>query len=268
MTHIGKILIIDDEANLRQTFARILRQAGHQVTTASDGPEALKRLATTQYDLTFLDIRLPGNLDGLAVLKEIHQYYPRLSVILFTGHASLQSAMDAIRLGATDYLTKPIAPEVLLARTEAALTQQAVQRRKREIQEQITALQVELRALDEAALDGTLPLPAPRVLSDRYFKTGQLSIDLQSRRATFGDQALTLPPATFDYLVALARHTPDTVNYQTLVTEAQGYYADSRQAQELAKWHIHEIRRALEPNPRRPRFIINERGIGYRLITD
>jgi DNA-binding response OmpR family regulator len=207
-------------------------------------------------------------MDGLEVMKEIHQYFPHLPVILFTGHASLQTAMDAVRLGATDYLTKPVAPEVLLARTQSALAQQAVQRRKREIQEQIAALQTELRALDEGAVDGALPPPAPRTTSDRYFKAGQLSIDLQSRRATFGDQSLTLPPATFDYLVVLARHTPDTVNYQTLVTEAQGYFADARQAQELAKWHIHEIRRVMEPNPRRPRYIINVRGTGYRLITN
>lgn len=266
MTITGKILIIDDEANLRQTFTRILKQAGHQVTTAGDGAEALKRLAATPYDLAFLDIRLPGGQDGLELLKEIHQLYPNMSVILFTGHASLQSAMDAVRLGANDYLTKPVAPEILLARAQEALSQQTVQRRKREIQEQLAALQAELRSLDQPA-DGT-PAPAPHVSSDRYFKTGQLSIDLQTRHASFGDQPLVLPPATFDYLVVLARHTPDTVTYQTLVTEAQGYYADARQAQELAKWHIHEIRRAIEPSPRRPRYIINDRGIGYRFIAD
>ncbi len=266
MTLTGKILIIDDEANLRQTFTRILKQAGHQVTSAGDGPEALKRLAGTSYDLAFLDIRLPGGQDGLELLKEIHQLYPNMPVILFTGHASLQSAMDAVRLGASDYLTKPVSPEVLLTRAQAALAQQTVQRRKREIQEQITALQAELNALDQPA-DAAAP-PTPRLTSERYFKTGQLSIDLQTRRASFGDQPLVLPPATFDYLVVLARHTPDTVTYQTLVTEAQGYYADARQAQELAKWHIHEIRRVIEPNPRRPRFIINDRGVGYRFIPD
>jgi DNA-binding response OmpR family regulator len=265
MTLSGKILIIDDEANLRQTFTRILKQAGHQVTTAGDGPEALKRLAAAAYDMAFLDIRLPGQ-DGLELLKEIHLLYPNLAVILFTGHASLQSAMDAVRLGASDYLTKPVAPEILLARTQDTLAQQTIQRRKREIQEQLASLQAELHSLEQPA-DGT-PAPAPHASSDRYFKTGQLSIDLQTRHATFGEQPLVLPPATFDYLVVLARHTPDTVTYQTLVTEAQGYYADARQAQELAKWHIHEIRRAIEPNPRQPRYIINDRGIGYRFIAD
>ena len=66
----------------------------------------------------------------------------------------------------------------------------------------------------------------------------------------------------------LARHTPDVVDYQTLVTEAQGYQIDRRQAQELAKWHIHELREALEPNPDEPRHVLNVRGTGYRLVAD
>lgn len=267
MTLSGKILIIDDEVNLRQTFTRILRQAGHQVTAAGDGDEAAKRLAAAPYDLAFLDIRLPGGRDGLEILKDIHQRYPHMPVILLTGHASLQSAMEAVRLGASDYLIKPIAPEILLARAQDALARQVVQRRRREIQEQLAALQAELKSLDESA-EGAAAPAAPPVSSDRYFRSGPLSIDLQSRRASFGEQTLVLPPATFDYLVVLARHTPDTVSYQTLVTEAQGYYADARQAQELAKWHIHEIRRVMEPSPRHPRYIINVRGAGYRLITD
>jgi DNA-binding response OmpR family regulator len=268
MTLTGKILIIDDEANLRQTFTRILRQAGHQVTTAGDGDEALKRLASAPYDLAFLDIRLPGGRDGLEILKEVHQRYPVMPVILFTGHASLQSAMDAVRLGASDYLIKPVAPEILLARTENALAQQSIQRRKREIQEQLAVLQAELKSLEETPQGEAAPAAPRPASSDRYLKTGPVSIDLQTRRATFEDQPLILPPATFDYLVVLVRHTPDTVSYQLLVTEAQGYYADARQAQELAKWHIHEIRRVLEADPRRPRLIINVRGTGYRLVLD
>lgn len=266
MKIIGNILIIDDEAVLRQTFTRILKQAGHEVTTAADGPEAIKRLDSTRFDLVFLDIRLPGGMDGLEVLKQVHDRHPQMPVILFTGYASLQTAMDAIRLGASDYLIKPVSPEILLERAQAVIAQQAIQRRRREIQEQIAALQEELRLLENSPQE--LPSPPPRLNSERYLRTGQLTIDLQTRHAMFGEQALVLPPATFDYLVVLARHTPDIVAYQTLVSEAQGYHTDPRQAQELAKWHIHEIRRVLEPDPRRPRHIINMRGDGYRLIAD
>lgn len=265
MTPTGNVLIIDDEPVLRQTFTRILKQAGCHVTTAGDGPEALKRLASAKYDLTYLDIHLPG-MDGLQVLKEIHRLYPQMPVILFTGHATLQTAMEAIRFGALDYLTKPVDPENLLARTRAALAEQAKERRRREIQTQIAALQDELKAIDSPP--DAAPPPAASQSQARYLKIGPLNLDLQTRRATLGDQALTIPPATFDYLVVLTRHTPDTVTYQTLVAEAQGYSADRREAQELAKWHIHELRRAIEPDPREPRVIINVRGTGYRLIVD
>ncbi|HLB49285.1 MAG TPA: response regulator transcription factor [Anaerolineales bacterium] len=266
MTLSGNILIIDDEPNLRQTFTRILKQAGCNVTTAADGPEALKRLAGTVYDLAYLDIHLPG-MDGLQVLKEIRRLYPQLPVILFTGHASLQSAMDAIRLGAVDYLLKPVDPENLLARTGAVLADQAKERRRRELQEHIAALQDELKALNASPkTPAALAQNSPH--QDRYLKIDLLVLDLQTGRATFGEQALSLPPATFDYLVVLARHTPDTVSYQTLVSEAQGYPAERREAQELAKWHIYELRRALEPDPRQPRYIINIRGTGYRLVLD
>jgi DNA-binding response OmpR family regulator len=265
MPSSGHILIIDDEASLRQTFTRILRNAGWDVTTAEDGPQALQRLAAGPYDLAYLDIHLPG-MDGVQVLKEVHRLYPQLPVILFTGHASLQTAVEAIRLGATDYLTKPIDPDALIARTRTILAEQAGRKRKKEIEAQIAALQSELKSLDDG-----VPPEAARAgteASDRFLKRGTLILDLHARRATFGERVLALPPAAFDYLVALARHAPDVVEYQTLVGEAQGYESDWRQAQELVKWHIHELRDALEPDPRQPRYVLNVRGTGYRLVVD
>ncbi len=263
----GHILIIDDEASLRQTFTRILRQAGWDVTTAESGPDALQRLAASPYDLAYLDIRLPG-MDGVQVLKEIHRLYPQLPVVLFTAHASLQTAVEAIRLGATDYLTKPIDPDTLIARTRTILAEQETLKRRKDIEAQIVSLQAELKALnspDSALAAGRSTAPEP---SDRFLKRGTLILDLHARRATFGERVLPLPPAAFDYLVVLARHAPDVVEYQTLVSEAQGYESDWRQAQELAKWHIHELRDALEPDPRQPLHVLNVRGTGYRLVVD
>jgi DNA-binding response OmpR family regulator len=260
----GSVLIIDDEPGLRQTFTRILKQTGCEVTTAADGIEALQRLASAKYDLAYLDIHLP-EMDGLQVLKEIQKLYPQMPVVLFTAHASLESAVEAIRLGATDYLIKPVDPETLIARTRVILAEQAVQRRRREIQDQIETLQAELKTLEQPQ-PSEPPLAPPR--GDRFLKRGQLIVDLQARRATFGEKVLTLPPAAFDYLVVLTRHAPDVVEYQTLVSEAQGYQTDRREAQELAKWHIHELRDSLEPDPRDPHYVLNVRGVGYRLVVD
>jgi DNA-binding response OmpR family regulator len=88
-----------------------------------------------------------------------------------------------------------------------------------------------------------------------------------TRRVTMNGRAINLPPTSFDYLLVLARHTPSVVDYQTLVSEAQGYETDPHEAQELTKWHIHHIRQALEPDAHNPTFVINVRGIGYRLVT-
>jgi DNA-binding response OmpR family regulator len=93
-------------------------------------------------------------------------------------------------------------------------------------------------------------------------------LDLHTRRLTVNDSISNLPPTSFDYLLVLARHSPNVVDYQTLVAEAQGYQAESREAQELTKWHVHHIRQAIEPDVRNPTRLINVRGIGYRLITD
>ena len=81
------------------------------------------------------------------------------------------------------------------------------------------------------------------------------------------DRTINLPPATFDYLIVLVRHAPNVVDYETLVTEAQGYQVESREAQELVKWHVHHIRQAIEPDVREPVYLINVRGIGYRLVA-
>ena len=259
-----RVLVVDDEASLRQTFARILHQLGCEVTTASDGSEALQRLEVAPYDLVYLDIRLPG-MDGLQVLRLIHDRYPQLAVVLLTAYASINSAVEAVRLGATDYLIKPINPEMLIARTRTILTDQAIQRRRREIQEQIDALQAELKTLDQppAATPGFTP-----PIDDRFLKRGTLILDLHTRRATCVDRVLTLPPTAFDYLVALARHAPDVVPYQTLVVEAQGYQTDLRQAQDLTKWHIHMLREALERESAGACQLLTVRGTGYRLVVD
>jgi two-component system alkaline phosphatase synthesis response regulator PhoP len=91
---------------------------------------------------------------------------------------------------------------------------------------------------------------------------------MHARRLKIGGQIVDIPPTTFDYLVVLVRHAPNVVDYQTLIAEAQGYQADFREAQELVKWHVHHIRQAIEPNPRKPIYLINQRGIGYRLVAD
>ena len=139
---------------------------------------------------------------------------------------------------------------------------------EREIQRQIDALQSELNALENSKAEKGSSKPEQATAGDdRFVKRGGLVLDLHTRRATLNEQAVNLPPTSFDYLLALARHAPNVVDYQTLVAEAQGYETDPREAQELTKWHIHHIRQALEPDSRNPMYVINVRGAGYRFVA-
>lgn len=267
MTIHGRILVVDDEAALRQTLARILQRAGLEVTTAASGQEGLDYLAQLSFDLVYLDIRMP-DMNGLKVLKAVHAQYPELPVVLFTAQPDLSSAVEALREGAVDYLLKPLEPKALIQRTQAILENRERERRKREIQAQIQSLQEELKILDGDAaetLAGVSVSPEP---GDRYLSRGKFTFDLHTHRLTVGQRTVDLPPTAFDYLLVLARHAPNIVDYRTLVAEAQGYQAETREAQEIAKWHVHHIRQAIEPDTRNPGFLINVRGTGYRLVLD
>jgi len=263
----GHILIIDDEADLRQTLARILQGAGLETTTAASGQEGLAYVAQQPFDLVYLDIRMP-DMNGLEALKTIHSRFPQLPVVLFTAQPDLSSAVEALREGAIDYLLKPLQPKALIERTRAILARQEKERRKREVQAQIDALQAELKNLESETAAPPEADSKTLKVSDRFLARGKLTLDLHTRRLTFGGRTVDLPPTAFDYLLVLVRHAPNVVDYQTLVAEAQGYQAGPREAQEIVKWHIHHIRQALEPDTRKPGLLINVRGSGYRLVID
>jgi two-component system, OmpR family, alkaline phosphatase synthesis response regulator PhoP len=267
MNITGHILVIDDEASLRKTMARILQQAGFQVTTAEDAEQGLAFLKTSTFDLILTDLRMPG-IHGLDALKLITANYPSLPVILFTAQPDVNSAVEALRHGATDYLLKPLKPEVLIERVKTILLNQQKEKRKKEILQQIEALQQELKKIENGDAGNQVPALPDIPSTERYISRGGLVLDLLSRRVTINEESLNLPPTSFDYLLVLARHTPNVVDYQTLVAEAQGYQADFREAQELTKWHIHQIRQVLEKDTRNPTRLINVRGTGYRLLTE
>lgn len=267
MSSAGNVLIIDDEDSLRYTLTRVLRASGCQVSSAAEGQEALQMISNVAYDLVYLDIHLPGK-SGLEILQSIRRTYPDLPVILLTAHASLQSALEAIRLGATDYLVKPIDPEVFVARSRVILEEQAIERYKRQLREQIAALRTELRTLEDQSAPASPELFPSHQNGDRFLKRGRFVLDLQAQRATLKDRVLSMPPTAFIYLTVLARHAPEAVDYQTLVTEAQGYAVEHSEASELAKYHIHVLRQAIDADKNEAGYILNVRGIGYRLLTD
>jgi len=261
------ILVIDDEPNLRRSLGLILQRAGYNITTAANASEALHLLQSGAYDLTFLDIKLPDQ-NGIVLLPQIKELYPEMPILILTAHATLDTAIEAVRLGARDYLLKPIDPENILTRVSSILSEHKPKRR-REITSQLQDLLSELQSIDGREAQRTTPetsqsTPDP----SRYLKCGPLILDRHTHSVQLKESNISLPPSAFDYLVTLVRHSPHPVTYEKLVLESQGYQHVSRaEAREIARWQMHEIRKLLEPDPRHPQLIITVRDVGYRLVV-
>ena len=267
MAPANTILVIDDEVNLRHSLALILQRAGYAVTTAADAQEALQCLQPGAYDLVFLDLKLPDR-PGIMLLTDIHRRYPDMPVLILTAHATLETAMEAVRQGARDYLLKPIDPEHLLVRIDEVLAEQRQPKRRREIETEIQRLAAELRQINDDDTSSTDRFMAsPPSDPARILQRGPLTLDLHTRHVLFEDRDVPLPPSTFDYLATLVRHSPNPVTYETLVLESQGYKLARDSAREMVRWQVHELRKALEPDLTHPRFIITVRHVGYRFVT-
>ncbi len=112
-----KILIIDDEKNIRITLGACLESAGYLVATAVNGEEGLEKTDQDQYDLIFLDMKMPG-MDGLTVLRNLKDHSPALNVVMMTAYGTIETAVEAMKLGAVDYLRKPFSPDEVKELTE------------------------------------------------------------------------------------------------------------------------------------------------------
>ena len=265
MTWQNTILIVDDEDPLRLSLSLILQKENYHVTTAGNVQEALDRLQRQEYDLMFLDLNMPGR-SGIELLLEVHKRFPHMPVLILTAHAALESAIQAVRLGARDYLVKPVEPVVILTRVAEILAEREQPARKKEIVDEIQALLSELQKIDGA--DTTPGTTSADVLSTdpaRVLKKGTFELDLHARHVTLNGKYIPVSGAYFDYLGTLLRHAPKAVTYKTLVKESQGYDVDFAEAREMARWRIHELRKVIEQDPQRPQYILTVRGTGYRL---
>lgn len=261
------ILIVDDEENLRLTLSRILSKAGYNVTTASSGEEALSLTKAGPFELAFIDLLMPG-MGGLALLKEFRKLYPEMPVLILTAHATLDSAIEAVRQGARDYLLKPADPKMIIARVELILAEQSQPQRQREILSQIQNLVSEFHQLSrqEGLPEAPIQMVTPTDPA-RFLQRGPFVLDLHARHLTVDGEYVRLSPTNFDYLVTLVRHSPNTVTYQVLVRESQGYDVSLYEAREMSRWRIHELRKAIEKDSSSPKYLITVRGSGYKLVV-
>lgn len=260
----GRVLVVDDEVNIRNGLRAVLAKAGHMVRDVGSGEETLAVLDTFEPEVAIIDIRMPG-MSGVELLHEIRESWPAVSVILLTGHGTLETAMTAVKEGAHDYLLKPAQPKAILEATAKAL---AASRRQREQAFLFESMRSGLARLDE--LPDSPPAVGDKSKSAgtrRQLTVGDLLIDLQAHRVQKGNDTIALTPSEFQLLVALAEREGDVVDYVTLVQLALDYDAEPWEAKELIKRHVFALRQKIELEPSAPQYILNVRGIGYRLTS-
>jgi two-component system, OmpR family, alkaline phosphatase synthesis response regulator PhoP len=265
MTRQNPILIVDDEDPLRLSLSLILQKENYRVETAANAEAALECLHSHEYELMFLDLNMPG-MSGIDLLLKIHRQFPHMPVLILTAHAALESAIQAVRLGARDYLVKPVEPVEILTRVAEILAEREQPARKKEIVGEIQALLAELQKMEGEDTTPTSTLAAlPSADSARFLKKGSFELDLHARHAALNGKYIPVTGIYFDYLGTLLHHAPKPVAYKTLVKESQGYDVASAEARDLARWRIHELRKVIEADPEHPQYILTVRGIGYRL---
>jgi DNA-binding response OmpR family regulator len=255
----ARIMVVDDEAAARVSLAEILRLEGYQVATAASGEEALSLLNKSgPFDLMVLDLKMPG-MDGLEVTESVQSQSPGTVIILLTAFGTLETAIEAIRKGALDYLLKPCpVPEVLESvRRGLAKRQQEQQRQHLVSQLQRTLSELAVVEGADAVEEAVAPEPS------RFIQIRDVVVDRQKHMVMLQGRPLELTPTEFKILVCLME-TPDEVwSPQELVRSAQGYETDAWGARAIVRVHIRRLRKKTELDPSNPKYILNVRGVGY-----
>jgi len=219
-----KILIVDDDVKTVELVKLYLTRDGYQVLTAYDGVEAL-RLARESYpDLIVLDLMLP-DIDGLQVCRTLRRE-SEVPIIMLTARTTDQDKLTGLDLGADDYVTKPFSPKELVARVRAVLRR------------------------------------LPGVRAPEEITRGELSMNLDKREAYLGGKPLSLTTVEFKILWVLAKEPGRVFTRADLIEQALG--SDFEGFDRTIDVHILNLRRKLEPDPSRPKYIKTVYGIGYK----
>jgi two-component system KDP operon response regulator KdpE len=219
-----KVLVIDDEPPIRKLLRMGLGTQGYQTIDAPNGKAALELMAD-QPDLVILDLGLP-DVQGLELLRQIRARREDLPIVVLSSRGDEAAKVEALDLGADDYVTKPFGLEELLARMRAAMRHQ---------------LQVH----------GDRPI----------FKVGELSVDLVRRTVKMRGQEVKLSPKEYELLRLLVHHAGKVLTHRFLLNEL---WSTPNDAQYL-RVYVRQLRSKIEPDPARPQYILTETGIGYRL---
>ncbi len=266
------ILVVDDEGAIRYSISKTLQRVGYQVHTAASGEEALEMMQRQEYDVVLTDIRMPG-LTGVELLSRIKERAPDSVVILLTGYASLETAIESLRLGAHDYLVKPSSSHDIresvsqgIERARNMKHRRVLLRSIRDNVEELTGENID-ELMNETKPSSVRPSSSstPVVTPVTTMTIGPLTIYPGRYQISVGDQPIDLTPTEFDLLLYLAAHRGRVVPCSELVREVRGYALDEHEAREVIRPHVSNLRRKLKASGQNPNIIVNVRGIGYRL---
>jgi len=224
MTAAPRILVIDDEPPIRKLLRMGLSANGYQIIEAPNGKVALERLSE-EPDLIILDLGLP-DVEGHELLRRIRGRKEAVPIVVLSSRSDEAGKVQALDLGADDYITKPFGMDELLARMRAALRHQ---------------LQIH----------GERPI----------FRLGELSVDLVRRIVKVGEREIKLSPKEYELLRVFVQHAGKVLTHKFLLGEL---WDDSTDAQYL-RVYVGQLRKKLEADPERPEYILTETGVGYRL---
>ncbi|TAK36826.1 MAG: response regulator transcription factor [Chloroflexota bacterium] len=220
------ILVVDDEPQILRALRMSLSAHGYEVSTASDGEEALDVMAQKMPDIVILDLTMP-RLDGLGLCRRIREW-SQVPILVLSVRGSEKDKVLALDLGADDYLTKPFGIEELLARIRAAL------RRSTSFGKQEEAV----------------------------FESGDLQIDLARRTVRLRGEEVRLTPTEYEVLRYLVTNSDKVITHRTLLQAVWGpQFGDEAQ---YLRVFIGQLRKKIEPDPTHPRRIVTEPGVGYR----
>lgn len=278
MTSSHSILIVDDELGIRLALAETLRKEGYQVETVESGEAALEYVTRQEFDLVLLDLNLKG-IQGTEVLAALHQQLPDIVVIMLTAYASLESAVEALRQGAQDYLFKPCSSDELRQSIRRGLSSRQQKLRQRDLLDQLehhmaTNL-ANLRAVMAEQTAPSAPARPPKVVTPavvqevedpgRFLQRGGLTADLLRHVITLEGHLLELSVTEFKLLAYLLSEAPRVVPPQELIQQVLGYDSDPWEAKELIRSHIYHIRQKFTAISRSSTLIQTVRGVGYTI---
>ncbi len=241
------------------------------ITAVASGEEALVQIETQEYDLALLDVMMPG-ISGVEVLTELHNKWPQTIVILLTAHASLDTAVEALRYGAHDYLFKPCDVNVLRKSVRDGLKkrQQLLQQRTflQQLEDNLANSLSQIRAATGELSSSDVPASELETdgLSERFLRKGGLIMDLTRHILTIDGQLVELSPIEFDVMAYLLNQSPRVLSPQEIVREVQGYESDPWEASEVIRAHIYRIRQKMKKLVGKKANIIQTvRGVGYTI---